>query len=121
MNNLKLFRELSGAERTHLAKLINKTTHTYLYYESGRIQCPTVCGLMVAKIYDIDVYEIFCPEKEISSKTKEKLKSYAKMDENERKKAFEFNLFESKEKKVSYRNIQKIKEAIINIYCFKKQ
>ena len=112
MNNLKLFRELSGIKTVQLSKLIVASSFTYLSYEKNKMIIPKDQAIMISLIYSIDVNELFVPEEEISNETIQKLKSYSAMTDEKRLEILTTNLVGKIDKPVTSRILWKIRENI---------
>lgn len=113
MNNLKFFRDLSGITPKQFSKLLNTSAHSYIGMEQEKIKIPAELVIMIAKLYSIDPSDIFKPHSELSDKTLEKVREYSSMDENERFVALCSNLTEGQLTRVTYRDVRKLKDEIL--------
>ena len=112
MNNLLLFREISGVPRKELAHFIHASVHAYHYYEKDRIMIPCEVKRLFAKLYDVSEEEIFNSEGCISDSTREKLISLSKLDTDQRKKRFSLNISNGKYEKLKFDQIEQIKNSM---------
>lgn len=113
MNNLKYFRELAGVPPKHLSKLLNVTVHTYIGYEQQKITIPDEIFLMIAKIYSIDSNEIFVPQENVTDSVRETLSYYSTLDEKARLELLCSNLTDGSKTALTYRDVRKAKNEII--------
>ena len=92
MNNLLLFREISGVQRKEISFFLHTSIHVYHYYEKDIITIPENIKRMLAKLYDVTETELFNSDGVISENTMEKLRYFSTLDEEKRKKKLSLNL-----------------------------
>lgn len=114
MNNLKYFREISGVTSKQLSKLLNVTVHTYIGFEQEKITIPLEIVVMLSKIYDISADEIFVPKEELKKATEDTVCNYSTLDDEQRFKVLCSNLTGGEKNDVTYRDVRRIKNTIIN-------
>ena len=112
MNNLRYFREISGATPKQLARLISVTVHTYIAFEQERMTISKDVARMIAKIYGIDEDQIFCEQSAVRSDVQNKLKTLSELEENSLLEALIGNLTDGKSKNLTDREIRKIKDSM---------
>lgn len=115
MNNLLLFREISGVSLKELVYFIHVSLQTYHCYEKDRITIPCEVKRLFAKFYDISEEEIFNSEECISNSSREKLSCLANLEEDQRKKKLSLNLSDGKLDELSFEQIEQIKYG--ESYC----
>ena len=115
MNNLLLFREISGVQRKEITFFLHTSIHVYHYYEKDIITIPENIKRMLAKLYDVTETELFNSDGVISENTMEKLRYFSTLDEEKRKKKLSLNLSEGEAEKMNFEQIEQIKHG--ERYC----
>lgn len=109
MNNLKLFRELSGIDRLIIARFLNVNIYTYMGYENERLVLPKSIERMIAKMYNIEVDDIYRISDLLSQDTVANLKSISLLEKDKQIELLFFNLTGKKSGRLTYREISQIK------------
>lgn len=112
MNNLTLFRELSGVTVKQLSSILAVTVYTYRAYEQERMVLRDEISLMITKMYQISYNELFCSKLEISTESINKVKSLSSLSSEERYEAMIYNLTGEHMKTLSFNKICEIKKEL---------
>lgn len=111
LNNLRLFRELSGLQRQEITFFLHTSIHVYHYYEIDKVTIPEEIKVLLSKLYDVPMDELFISEGKVSNSTKEKLQRIACLDEEQRMKYLSRNLSGGKYDKLKFDQIEQIKHG----------
>ena len=111
-NNLSFIRECSRVSKKFMSKLLNVSVYTYTGYETGRLIIPKEVLIMIERAYSIAVYDIFCPNKNISKHCVDVLKQLSSCSEQEREKVLIKNLTGDYCCNLTYKNISVIKNKL---------
>lgn len=118
--NLLYMRQKSNSTKKIIAKLLNVSVYTYTGYETDRLIIPNEVLVMLAKIYNIPISDLFCKEEAISDTTINKLHLLSSISEAQRVQQLTENLTGNSHTNISYREIKKIKNSIINNINYKE-
>lgn len=58
-NNLKMYRNKKGYTQEELARALKISLRRYIYYEKGEHEMPVSIAIRIAKLFDIDVEDLF--------------------------------------------------------------
>lgn len=119
-SNLLYIRQISNSTKKLIAKLLNVSVYTYAGYETDRLLIPNEIFVMFAKVYNIPTSDLFCREEDISDTTINKLHLLSTISEKEREQQLTENLTGSSHSNLSYREINQIKNKIINNISYKE-
>ena len=112
VNNLKYFREYVSIKPSELSKLLNIRTDAYLNYEKETNDIPEVIVIMLSRIYNVGRDQLFCQQGDIESNTFAKLNALKVLEQHDKHLMLIQNLVGAQCSKLSYRQINKLKNSI---------
>lgn len=121
MNNLQYIREIAKIPKKIISDLLNVSVYTYTGYEQGRLLIPFENVIIIKRIYNINIKELYCDINDISITTKNELMIFSKLSNQEKKERLIYNLVKKHKNGLTYRQINKIKDAIRDSKSSKEQ
>lgn len=112
MNNLMLFRSITGIPRKTLSFFLSITVHTYGYIEKGSMCLTPEIEILLARIYGIDKAQLVCPQNQITQETIETLTALSNESPEQQIKTISIRLSQGIFETLKPHQIRKIKASL---------
>lgn len=112
MNNLLLFRNITGIPRKTFSFFLSITVHTYGYIEKGSMCLTPEIEILLARIYGIDKAQLTCPPKQITQETMETLTALSNESPEQQIKTISLRLSQGAFETLKPLQVRKIKASL---------
>lgn len=112
MNNLMLFRSITGIPKKTFSFFLSITVHTYGYIEKGSMCLTPEIEVLLARIYGINKAQLTCPANQIAQKTMDALTALSKESPEQQIKTISLRLSQGAFESLKPYQIRKIKASL---------